>query len=80
VIKTVHPKVTEKMAPNQTFNPRLQSPIKEQTSPELEVQVTKTVDNIRLTYHNSEKKATKTIKRVLIFYDDHTFDDYRPSE
>lgn len=81
VIKTVQPKVTEKMAPNQDFQAQEQSPNKEQTSPELEVQVTKTVDNIRPDIPQLiEKKATKTIKRVLIFYDDHTFDDYRPSE
>jgi transcriptional regulator with XRE-family HTH domain len=41
----------------------------------------KTVDKVALPIAQiAEKQNIKSIKRVLIFYDDHTFDDYRPSE
>jgi transcriptional regulator with XRE-family HTH domain len=73
--------IIKKKAEIQTINVSEPSITTKQTNNPTEEQTAKTVDNIQpnLPQH-TEKKATKTVKRVLIFYDDHTFDDYRPSE
>lgn len=79
--KTVHPPTIEKKEEIQSIHVSEPSISTKQTNTPIVDQTAKAVDNIQPDLPQlTEKKATKTIKRVLIFYDDHTFDDYRPSE